>query len=114
MVSSRAATIPEYLAALAPDRREVVSVVRDLVNRSLPAGFEEGMQYGMIGWYVPLSRYPDTYNGQPLGIVALAAQKSYLSLYLDGGLRQRAQRRVRARLGGDRQAPEHGEVLRAL
>jgi len=38
--------------------------VRDIVNANLPPGFEEGMQYGMIGWYVPLVRYPDTYNGQ--------------------------------------------------
>src|SRR5690606_17618842 len=44
--------------------------------------FEEGMQYGMIGWYVPRSRYPETYNGQPLGIAALASQKSYMALYL--------------------------------
>ena len=82
MVSSRAATVSAYLDALPPDRREVIAAVRDLVNRSLPAGFEEGIQYGMIGWCVPLSRYPDTYNGQPLGIVALAAQKNHLSLYL--------------------------------
>src|SRR5262245_19314397 len=40
------------------------------------------MQFGMIGYGVPLSRYPDTYNGQPLGIVALASQKQYMSLYL--------------------------------
>jgi hypothetical protein len=37
----------------------------------------------MIGWSVPLERYPDTYNGQPLGYVALAAQKRYYSLYLN-------------------------------
>src|SRR5690606_32559995 len=45
-------------------------------------GYEEAMQYGMIGYCVPLSRYPDTYNGQPLGIAALASQKQYMSLYL--------------------------------
>jgi hypothetical protein len=37
----------------------------------------------MIGWYVPLERYPDTYNGQPLGVAALASQKNYMSLYLN-------------------------------
>jgi hypothetical protein len=40
------------------------------------------MQFGMIGWCIPLSRYPDTYNGQPAGIAALAAQKNYFALYL--------------------------------
>ena len=37
----------------------------------------------MIGWYVPLERFPDTYNGQPLGLVGLASQKQYVSLYLN-------------------------------
>ena len=41
------------------------------------------MAFGMIAWYVPLDRFPNTYNGQPLGLVALASQKSYLSLYLN-------------------------------
>jgi hypothetical protein len=41
------------------------------------------MQYGMIGYYVPLERFPDTYNGQPLGLAAMASQKGYMSLYLD-------------------------------
>jgi hypothetical protein len=41
------------------------------------------MQYGMIGWYVPLDRFPDTYNGQPLGLAGLANQKHYMSLYLN-------------------------------
>ena len=48
----------------------------------MPAGYAESMAYGMIGWAVPLARYPNTYNGQPLGYVALAAQKNYFALYL--------------------------------
>ena len=40
------------------------------------------MQYGMISYFVPLSRYPETYNGQALSYVALASQKNYVSLYL--------------------------------
>jgi hypothetical protein len=40
------------------------------------------MQYGMIGWYVPLARYPDTYNGQPLAIANLGSQKNHMALYL--------------------------------
>ena len=41
------------------------------------------MQYGMIGWYVPLETFPDTYNGEPLGLAGLASQKNYMSLYLN-------------------------------
>ena len=80
-----AATTPEqYLAELTPERRELVGELRETVLEHLPDGYEEGMQYGMIGYYVPLERYPKTYNGQPLGVAAIASQKNYVSLYLMG------------------------------
>jgi len=82
MVSSNAQTVEEYLASLPEDRRAAVSKVRAVILANLPDGYEEGMQYGMIGYYVPLEDYPDTYNGQPLGYIALASQKNYMSLYL--------------------------------
>ncbi|MFL5580984.1 MAG: DUF1801 domain-containing protein [Gemmatimonadaceae bacterium] len=82
MVMSRARTADEYLAELPPERRVVVGAVRDVLRRSLPAGYAETMGYGMISYGVPLARYPDTYNGQPLCYAALAAQKSHLALYL--------------------------------
>jgi hypothetical protein len=83
MVSSDARTPEEYLARLPDDRRDAIGQVVDVVRDNLPAGYEEGMQYGMIGWYVPLSSLPDTYNGQPLGLAAVANQKHYMSLYLN-------------------------------
>ena len=82
MVSSAAKTVDEYLAGLPPERAAVVSAMRDFVNAHLPSGYRESMAFGMIGWGIPLSRYPDTYNHQPLGYVALAAQKHAYSLYL--------------------------------
>jgi uncharacterized protein YdhG (YjbR/CyaY superfamily) len=84
MVSRRASTVREYLAALPEERREAVSAVRDLVRRHLPAGYREAMNWGMITWELPLSKYPDTYNGQPLCYVGLAAQKNHNALYLTG------------------------------
>ncbi|MCO1581699.1 DUF1801 domain-containing protein [Crossiella sp. SN42] len=83
-MQSSANTIEAYLAELPPDRRETVAAVREVVLANLPEGYDEGMDFGMICWHVPLSRYPDTYNGHPLGYVALASQKRYLSLYLMG------------------------------
>ncbi|HEX8274316.1 MAG TPA: DUF1801 domain-containing protein [Longimicrobiaceae bacterium] len=83
MASSSAATAEEYLAELPPERREVVSAVRDLVLRNLPEGYRESMGFGMICWGIPLERYPVTYNKQPLGYAALAAQKNYFALYLN-------------------------------
>nr|WP_298152431.1 DUF1801 domain-containing protein [uncultured Pseudoxanthomonas sp.] len=82
MASSKAKTVDDYLAELPEDRRAVVSAVRDLVNRHLPPGYMEAMSWGMISWEIPLSRYPATYNKQPLAYVALAAQKQYYALYL--------------------------------
>ena len=82
MATSTAATVQEYLDELPEERAAVVAHVRDLVNGSLPAGYLEGMLYGMITWMVPLETYPDTYNGKPLAYVSLAAQKNYYSLYL--------------------------------
>jgi hypothetical protein len=82
MARSDAATVEEYLAELPEERRRVVSAVRDAVLRHLPEGYRESMSYGMIGYCVPLERYPATYNGQPLSFAAIAAQKNYYALYL--------------------------------
>ena len=84
MATSKAATVEEYLAELPAERREVVSKVREIVKRNLPKGYNETMQWGMIFYGLPLSRYPKTYNGEPLGYVGLAAQKNYYALYLMG------------------------------
>lgn len=103
MVSSVAKTVDAYLAELPPERRAVVATVRDVVNAHLPPGYEETMTWGMISWEIPLSRYPVTYNKQPLGFAALAAQKNSYSLYLmavDGGSEgERQLREAAAALG---------------
>ena len=83
MARSTASTPDEYVASLPDDRRDAVAAVRDLVNSNLPPGYEEGMAWGVISWWVPLETFPDTYNGKPLGVVALASQKHYISLYLN-------------------------------
>ena len=80
---SDATTPEEMIAALPADRREAMSTVREVIRANLPPGYEEGMQFGMIAYYLPLDRFPDTYNGQPLGLVALASQKHYMALYLN-------------------------------
>ena len=84
MVSRAASTVDEYLAGLPPERASVVTAMRDLINAHMPPGYQETMAFGMIGWAIPLSRYPGTYNRRPLGYVALAAQKNSYSLYLLG------------------------------
>jgi hypothetical protein len=82
MVSSTATTVGEYLAGLPVARRAVIRGVRDIIRRHIPKGYREAIGFGMITYQVPLSRYPDTYNGRPLMYVGLAAQKNAFSLYL--------------------------------
>jgi hypothetical protein len=90
-VQSDAPTVDAYLAELPEERREAVAAVRSVILEHLPPGFEEGMQYGMIGYLIPLERYPDTYNGRPLAVAGLASQKRHLSLYLMGVYRDAAE-----------------------
>lgn len=85
MASSTARTVDAYLAELPADRRAALEAVRGVLLRNLPEGYEEGMQYGMIGYYVPHSRYPAGYHcdvRQPLPFASLGAQKNHLAVYL--------------------------------
>ncbi len=81
---SEATDADTYLAELPPDRAEVIGAVRETVRSHLPAGFVELMDFGMVTYAVPLERYPDTYNGHPLVLAALASQKRHMALYLMG------------------------------
>jgi uncharacterized protein YdhG (YjbR/CyaY superfamily) len=81
-VRSEAATPQAYLAELPDDRREVVAAVREALADAMPEGYEETVAWGMPTWQVPLERYADTYNGQPLAYVSLAAQKRHYAIYL--------------------------------
>lgn len=81
---SEAETVDEYLAELPEDRRAAISAVREVILDNLPDGYEESMNWGMIAYEVPLSTYPDTYNGQPLSYAALASQKNHMAVYLSG------------------------------
>ena len=81
---SEATTVAEYLAGLEPERRATLETVHDAVSTAMPEGYQEKIAHGMITWSVPLERFPDTYNGEPLSYAALASQKQYCSLYLMG------------------------------
>jgi hypothetical protein len=82
-VRSKATTPAEYLSELPPDRAADIAHVRGLMNSAMPDGYVESVEWGMITWSIPLERYPETYNKQPLVYAGLAAQKNYNSLYLN-------------------------------
>jgi hypothetical protein len=84
-MQSDAATVDEYLAGLPEDRQEALSAVRQVILASLPEGYVELMQYGMIGYAVPHSLYPAGYHcdpRQPLQYAGLGNQKNHMALYL--------------------------------
>jgi hypothetical protein len=83
-MQSKAKTVQQYLSELPDDRLEAIEAVRDVILEHLPQGFEEAMNWGMITYQVPLSRYPDTYNKKPLMMAALASQKNHMAVYLTG------------------------------
>ena len=84
-MQSKATTVRQYLAELPADRRAAIEGVRAVILENIDPVFEEGMQYGMIGYYVPHRVYPPGYHcdpKQPLPFICLASQKNYMSLYL--------------------------------
>lgn len=83
-MQSTAATPQEYLESLPNDRKEVMSNLRDVILKNLPKGFEECMNYGMLGYVVPHSKYPDGYHcdtTKPLPFMNLASQKNSINFY---------------------------------
>lgn len=83
-MTSRATTVEEYLSELPEDRVPHMREVLQAMREAMPEGYEEGMQYGMIGFFVPHAIYQPGYHcdKQPLPFAHLASQKNYMSLYL--------------------------------
>ena len=77
-------TVAAYLASLAPAQRAIIKEARAFVLEHLPKGYAEFMNWGVINWGIPLAKFPNTHNGQPLIYVGLGGKKSYNSLYLMG------------------------------
>jgi hypothetical protein len=82
--AARPTTVAAYLASLTPEKRAVIEEARALVDRHIPKGYAEFMNWGVINWGIPLEQFSNTHNGQPLCYVALGAKKSYNTLHLMG------------------------------
>jgi uncharacterized protein YdhG (YjbR/CyaY superfamily) len=80
--SAKAATVDDYLSGLTPERREVVATVRSVMKKNVPKGFTESIGWGMIMYSIPLERFPNTYNKQPLMYAALASNKNFVTLHM--------------------------------
>jgi hypothetical protein len=77
----------DYITQVPEVRKEALNKLREIINKNLPKGFEEGIQYGMIGYYVPHSVYPDGYHCDPkipLPFMSFASQKNSINFYHSG------------------------------
>lgn len=83
-MQSKTKSVAQYLKELPDNHQEAIAVIRELILDNLPNGYVESMNWGMISYEIPLEIYPDTYNKQPLGIVALASQKNHMAIYMMG------------------------------
>ncbi|GAB5496819.1 MAG: hypothetical protein Phyf2KO_18990 [Phycisphaerales bacterium] len=84
-MAKKPTTVAEYLKGLPEDRRKALEAVRRVIRKNLPKGYAEGIQYGMIGYFVPHSVYPDGYHcdpSQPLPFASIASQKNHMAVYL--------------------------------
>jgi hypothetical protein len=84
-MTSKATTVEQYLSELPPERRAVLEAVRAEIRQNLDPDYEEGIQYGMIGYYIPHRIHPAGYHcdpRQPVPYLGLAAQKNHFSLCL--------------------------------
>jgi hypothetical protein len=84
VASSKTPTVTEYLATIPAHRRKEIAAVRKVVKANMPSGYKERLYQGMILWEIPLAKYPDTHNGQPLCHVGITIHKEHLALYLMG------------------------------
>lgn len=83
-MTSDAKTVAEYIASLDPERKAVVAKIHDTLLNNLPRGVEAGIQYGMLGYFIPHSVFAPGYHcdpKQPLPFMALASQKQSVNLY---------------------------------
>jgi len=80
----KASSPEEYIKLLPEERKEPVKKLRQIILDNLPKGMEEQMSYGMLGFVIPHSIYPDGYHCDPklpLPFMNLASQKNFIALY---------------------------------
>jgi hypothetical protein len=80
----KATSVEDYIDQLPTDRKEPMTKLRNTIFKNIPKGFEETIGYGMIGYVVPHSIYPDGYHcmpNLPLPFMNIASQKNFIAVY---------------------------------
>jgi hypothetical protein len=77
-------TPEDYISRISADRKPAFIHLRQVILENLPVGFNETINYGMIGYVIPHEIYPPGYHANPslpLPFINIAAQKHHLALY---------------------------------
>lgn len=80
----QANTPEDYIAQIPEERKPVFEKLRYTILKHLPKGFEECIQYGMVGYVVPHTLYPEGYHCDPktpLPFMSIASQKNFIAVY---------------------------------
>lgn len=83
-MTSKATTIDDYIAELPEERKRIIQKLRNCIKSNISKGFQEGIQYGMIGYFVPHEIYPSGYHcnpKEPLPFMSIASQKNSVNVY---------------------------------
>lgn len=80
----KASSIEEYFENIPEERQEAMKKLWKIVTDNVPAKFEAVLSYGMPGYVVPHSVYPDGYHCDtklPLPFMSIASQKNFVAFY---------------------------------
>jgi len=83
-MQSTAKTVNDYLNELPEERKITFLKLRKSVLDNIPKGFEEQLSYGMIGYVVPHSIYPNGYHCTPklpLPFISIGSQKNFIVIH---------------------------------
>ena len=83
-MQSKATTVAKYLNELPEERKQVINRLRETILKNIPNGFIEEVSYGMIGYVVPHTLYPNGYHCNPklpLPFINIASQKNFIAIY---------------------------------
>jgi hypothetical protein len=83
-VKSVAKDLEEYMEKIADNHKFSVNKLREIVKQNIPVGFEEMLNYGMIGYVIPHDLYPKGYHCDtklPLPFINIASQKNFVAFY---------------------------------
>ena len=79
-----AKTVGEYFAKIPDERKPAMKKLWETIKKNIPEGFAEKLNYGLPGFVVPHSLYPDGYHcdpKQPLPYLNIASQKNFIAFY---------------------------------